>query len=131
MTDYVSLSLQIIASGVTLWAIWQMGNKSLLGPSLSIVSDFTFFTLDLYLHLWGLIPFCVVLLALHIRNLIKWRNDTSAIQGNHGERQASTANQDQPHHLVRRRKEAAPRASGLHEGAEKATADTKNKGTQI
>lgn len=76
--DYVSLTLQGIASFVTLWGIWQMGNKSLLGPTLSLVSDFAFFTLDVYLHLWGLIPFCVILLGLHVRTLVKWRADARA-----------------------------------------------------
>lgn len=73
--DPISLTLQAIASVVTLWAIWEMGNKSLKGPALAIASDFAFVTLNIYQGLWLLLPFCAALLAIHVRNLIKWRND--------------------------------------------------------
>jgi hypothetical protein len=76
--DPISLTLQVLASGVTLWAIWQMGNKSLLGPSLSLVSDACFVALNIYTGLWALVPFCGVLVALHIRNLLKWRRESAA-----------------------------------------------------
>jgi hypothetical protein len=69
----ISLTLQILASLVTLWAIWQMGNKSLLGPALSIVSDFVFLALNVYQGLWVLVGFCSVLLVIHTRNFWKWK----------------------------------------------------------
>lgn len=75
--DYTSLALQLFASVVTLWGIWEMGNKRLRGPALALVSDLAFLVLDIYAHLWGLLPFCAVLFVFHIRNLIKWRRDAS------------------------------------------------------
>ncbi len=75
--DYVSLGLQGLASVVTIWAIWETGNKSLKGPALSIASDFAFVALNVYQGLWVLLPFCGLLLSIHVRNLIKWRNETA------------------------------------------------------
>jgi hypothetical protein len=116
MMDPISLSLQVLASCVTLWAIWQMGNKSLLGPSLSIVSDFAFVTLNVYQHLWALVPFCGVLLVLHIRNLIKWRRDAR--------RQAAIA-------AIRAFRQQRADQREYQRQAEQIYAGTKNKGTEI
>ena len=73
--DFVSLTLQAVASVVTLWAIWEMGNKRLRGPALSLASDAAFLTLNIYQQLWVLLPFCLLLLCIHIRNFRKWRTD--------------------------------------------------------
>lgn len=103
LMDIISLSLQALASVVTLWAIWQTGNKSLLGPSLSLVSDACFVVLNIYAGLWALVPFCAVIVVLHIRNLLKWRADahreaveaavlnTAAVQGDNAKRRSAKA----------------------------------------
>jgi hypothetical protein len=69
--------IQLLASALTLTATYCYGNKSALGPWLGITSQVPWNIIMIHGGLWGLIPVNTAMLVIHIRNLIKWRNDGS------------------------------------------------------
>lgn len=71
----VAIVLQIIAATVTVFAIWQTGNKNLWGPSLYLVSDVCFIAVNAYAGLWILVTFILFVMVLHTRNLLKWKRE--------------------------------------------------------
>lgn len=67
--------LQLSASVVTIAATYAYGNKTLWGPILGVVCQVPWWTIMVYSELWGLFPLNAVLTIIHVRNLIKWKNE--------------------------------------------------------
>jgi nicotinamide riboside transporter PnuC len=77
--DPISLAVQLVASVMTLAAQWLYGNKSVLGPAVGLLGQVAWWTIMFQGHLWGLLPANVVMVAIHIRNLIKWNKEDNGI----------------------------------------------------
>lgn len=72
----LSIALQVIASVVTVLAIWTAGNRSVWGWGFYLASDVCFIAVNAYAGLWILVAFICVVMVLHVRNLLKWRIET-------------------------------------------------------
>jgi hypothetical protein len=66
---------QLAASVLTLAAQWFYGNKSIWGPVIGLSGQFAWWAIMFEGHLWGLLPANVVMVAIHVRNLIKWNKE--------------------------------------------------------
>lgn len=75
MTDVVSLSIQIVASTLSITGLWFMGSKRIIGPVISLVAQGPWLVLNVYCELWGLLPATLAFIVVSARNLIKWRRD--------------------------------------------------------
>ena len=55
--------------------VWLMGNKTIYGPIMGLISQFFWFAylVIFWEDAWGLTPAVVAFTIVHIRNLIKWR----------------------------------------------------------
>ena len=73
-TDWLSIGLQVAASTTTVAAMWLMGNRSLWGPAMGVVSEVVWFAVIVYSGLWGLLPLCLFLVVANARNWMKWRS---------------------------------------------------------
>ncbi len=78
MFDWLGLTLQIAASATTVLAMWLMGNRSLWGPAMGVVSEVVWGVVIVYSALWGLLPLCLFLVVVNARNWMKWRRDDKA-----------------------------------------------------
>jgi hypothetical protein len=66
------VTLQLLASALTLLAMWKMGDVSVWGPIIGVISEIVWLALIVRGRLWGLLPLTAVLGIVHIRNLIIW-----------------------------------------------------------
>lgn len=76
--DLVAITLQVIASTSTVICMWLMGNRSLLGPCVGMVSEGLWLAVIVYCGLWGILPLTVFLIVVNTRNFMKWRRDAPA-----------------------------------------------------
>lgn len=67
--------IQLTASALTLFGMWQYGNKSKWGPAAGILAQVPWWIIMIDGSLWGLLPVNCAMLVVHVRNLLKWRND--------------------------------------------------------
>jgi nicotinamide riboside transporter PnuC len=70
-----ALTIQLIASALSLAGQWFYGNKSKWGPMLGLAAQVPWWIIMFQSELWGLIPINASMLAIHIRNLYKWAKD--------------------------------------------------------
>lgn len=75
MTDPINISLQIIACGTTFAATWLTGNKSTVGPALSVAAAFLFATVNIYADLWLCAAFSAFMGCVNARNYLRWRRE--------------------------------------------------------
>lgn len=75
----LELSIQLAASALTIAGSWFYGNKSALGPWLGIASQVPWNIIMIHGGLWGLAPVNIMMAVIHIRNLIKWRQDAASL----------------------------------------------------
>lgn len=68
-----AIAWQIAASITTLASMWLMGNKSVAGPIVGLVSQIAWAGLIWTSQLWGIVPITVAATFIHARNLRKWR----------------------------------------------------------
>lgn len=88
----VTYSVQALASGLSLWSIYLMGNKSIKGPVVGLLSQVFWIGHVVLTPAWGIAPVPLALTAVHVRNLRKWLRERGA---NHGEAQgAGTGHQE-------------------------------------
>ena len=69
--------VQLAASATTIASSWAYGNKKPIGPFIGIASQVPWWTIMFMDGLWGLAPVNVMMLAIHIRNFIKWKRECS------------------------------------------------------
>jgi hypothetical protein len=74
----VTVLLQLTASLLTIGSTLAYGDKRLAGPLLGLASQIPWWTIMLVDDLWGLLPVNAVMLWLHTRNFLKWRNELPA-----------------------------------------------------
>jgi nicotinamide riboside transporter PnuC len=67
-----SILIQLAASLSTLLAMWLMGNRTVWGPAIAILSEAFWTVLIFHNHLWGILPLTVALIIIQTRNMIKW-----------------------------------------------------------
>lgn len=70
----MNVYIQLAASALTIASTWAYGNKNLAGPVIGIASQVPWWSIMVLDNLWGLAPVNVMMLVLHIRNFIKWKN---------------------------------------------------------
>ena len=75
MFDWLALTLQLLASTTTVASMWLMGNRSLYGPAMGVISELVWGAVIVHSALWGLLPLCLFLVAVNARNWMKWRRD--------------------------------------------------------
>jgi hypothetical protein len=68
----MNLALQLLASALTLLAMWKMGDVSVWGPVIGVISEIVWLVLIVRGKLWGLLPLTAVLGVVHIRNGFLW-----------------------------------------------------------
>jgi hypothetical protein len=71
----IALLIQLMASTLTLAGTYFYGNKSVLGPWFGIAAQVPWWLIMVSGSLWGLLPVNGMMLIMHIRNLIRWRQD--------------------------------------------------------
>jgi hypothetical protein len=71
----LSLAVQLAASVLTISAQWLYGNKTIYGPLVGLLGQVAWWTLMYEGSLWGLLPANVLMVAIHVRNLIKWKKE--------------------------------------------------------
>ena len=69
------LIVQTLASLTTLASMWFYGSKHTLGPGLAVAGQVFWWIIMFQGALWGLLPLNIAMAIIHVRNLIKWRND--------------------------------------------------------
>jgi hypothetical protein len=67
-----AFALQCAASVTTILSMWLMGNRSLAGPAVGLVSQVVWCGVIGTGNLWGLSPITACLCVVHTRNLVKW-----------------------------------------------------------
>jgi hypothetical protein len=75
-----ALLIQLAASSLTIAGSWFYGNKSRLGPWLGIAAQVPWNIIMIQGGLWGLAPVNAMMAVIHIRNLIKWRRESAAME---------------------------------------------------
>jgi nicotinamide riboside transporter PnuC len=63
---------QLLASVLTMASMWLMGNRSVWGPVLGLVSQVPWLVTILTAQTWGLLPVCIAMVAIHSRNILLW-----------------------------------------------------------
>lgn len=69
--------IQLLASALTIAGQFQYGNKRLWGPVLGMAAQVPWWLIMVLYDLWGLLPVNAAMLAIHIRNFIKWRREAA------------------------------------------------------
>ena len=64
--------LQLLGSCFVLASMFLMGNLTLWGPVVSFIAGIPFLYINWYAHLWGILPMTLVLMAVDVRNFVKW-----------------------------------------------------------
>ena len=77
LTLDLGLALQLAATIMTFVTMWQMGNRSIVGPIWGLASQVVWAAMVIANGLWGLAPTVVVLAFIHARNLRKWRREAA------------------------------------------------------
>jgi hypothetical protein len=67
-----SLIIQTVAIVTTFAATWLTGNKSTLGPALSIAAAACFAVVNAYADLWLCAAFSATMAVVNTRNYIRW-----------------------------------------------------------
>lgn len=80
----LSVFLQLTASLLTIGSTLAYGNKHLAGPLLGLVSQIPWWTIMFVDGLWGFLPVNVVMLWMHTRNFLKWRNERTEVEARYG-----------------------------------------------
>ena len=69
---------ELIISVVTLISAYFIGNKSVWGQRLGLLSNFGWWFYVLTFERWGLVPMEVFFTAMCIRNLLKWERESES-----------------------------------------------------
>jgi hypothetical protein len=64
-----------ILSAFTIAVFWLMGNRSVWGPRLGVLSQLLWCYFAVSTKNYGLLPCCGLLAVVHIRNCLKWRKE--------------------------------------------------------
>lgn len=73
-----ALFWQLAASAVTIWSMWQMGNRRLSGPAWGLFGQLVWLVMMITSEAWGLLPVNAAMWFVHARNLRKWMREGSA-----------------------------------------------------
>jgi len=68
----LAVVLQFVAGGLSLLSAKLMGDVSLKGPIIGIISQLCWAVAVVLTPIWGMAPWVALFLAVHIRNLVKW-----------------------------------------------------------
>lgn len=79
-TDWIAISLQLLASAMSLAGLWKIGDRSIWGQGISLVAQAPWMAMNIYCGLWGILPCTLVFAAVNVRNYIKWRRDAGIHQ---------------------------------------------------
>jgi hypothetical protein len=63
---------QLLASAMTMASMWLMGNRSVWGPILGLVSQVPWLITIVGAQTWGLLPVFVAMVIIHSRNILLW-----------------------------------------------------------
>jgi nicotinamide riboside transporter PnuC len=63
---------QLLASVLTMASMWLMGNRSVWGPYLGLISQVPWLVTTVGAQTWGLLPVFVAMVIIHSRNLLLW-----------------------------------------------------------
>ena len=64
-----------ICSATSVAMIWQMGNRSIWGPIIGLLSQMAWTVFAVTQRQWGLLPGVAAFWIVHMRNLLKWRRE--------------------------------------------------------
>ncbi len=74
MTEFLNFAfaMQVSAGITSLLSVWCMGNKTMAGPIMGLVSQIAWYLMIWSNGVWGLLPLTVCMTFTHARNLRKW-----------------------------------------------------------
>ena len=75
----MTLTLELLCVATSLLSLWKMGDKSVWGPILGLLSQVAWGVFIVVTGHWGFAPGWVVFVTVHARNLRKWRKEPSGI----------------------------------------------------
>jgi hypothetical protein len=74
--------MQYFLSIITGLSIWAMGNKTILGPIIGLITQVFWVIYVIMTSQWGLLPGVILLSAINLRNLIKWLKEDKSLAYN-------------------------------------------------
>jgi nicotinamide riboside transporter PnuC len=69
-----------VLSLLAIVSLYLMGNRNIWGPIIGAVSQFVWLYYSWQTRQYGFIPSVLVLLAVNVRNLIKWRKRNESLR---------------------------------------------------
>jgi hypothetical protein len=66
---------ELLISVITLISAWYIGNKSVWGQRLGLLTNFCWWFYVVAFHRYGLVPMEIFFTIMCVRNLIKWERE--------------------------------------------------------
>jgi len=73
--------IPLALSFLTLYAMWQIGNKRVFAWVIGLINQGLWVTFIVLFDAWGLLPLSIALTIVYARNLILWRREASLLEG--------------------------------------------------
>lgn len=72
MNGALDAAIQLFATGLLLWGLYEMGNIKLRGPVLAGISEALWVVVGVTHDVWGLAVLSLILAVVQARNTITW-----------------------------------------------------------
>lgn len=72
MSVYADTALQMAATALLLWGLYEMGNVKLRGPVLAGISEALWVMVGVAHDVWGLAVLSLILAVVQARNAVHW-----------------------------------------------------------